>query len=95
MSPTCCEGWARAQAERRRVQNLGFSNTRNSYQFASKHGRLLVTADDDFLALAAETPDHAGVAYWSKKSHFGQLVLALDELCFETTAEEARRRSLF
>ena len=60
-----------------------------------KEGRLLVTADDDFLALAAEMSDHAGIAYWSKKGHFGQLILALDEFCFEVTAEEAQGKVFF
>ena len=64
-------------------------------EFTRKEGRLLVTADDDFLALAAEMTDHAGIAYWSKKRHFGQLILALDELCFEVTAEEARGNVFF
>ena len=64
-------------------------------EFTRKEGRLLVTADDDFLALAAEMTDHAGIAYWSKKRHFGQLILALDELCFEVTAEEAQGKVFF
>ena len=57
--------------------------------------RLLVTADDDFLALAAEATEHAGIAYWCKKRHFGQLILVLDELCFQLTAEEACSRGFF
>ncbi|MDC0936810.1 DUF5615 family PIN-like protein, partial [Pirellulales bacterium] len=64
-------------------------------EFARQEGRLLVTADDDFLALAVESVEHAGIAYWSKKRHFGQLILALDELCFEATAEEARGKVFY
>ncbi len=47
-------------------------------QFAAEQGRLLVTFDTDYLALAAEGMGHAGIAYCHPtKYSIGQLIQSL------------------
>ncbi len=40
-------------------------------------GRVVVTKDEDFLRLAALTPDHAGIAFAFSQTSIGQLVVGL------------------
>jgi hypothetical protein len=63
--------------------------------YALSEGRVVVTRDDDFLALDAEGVQHAGIVYWTEKHHFGHLVKDLDSLCFDMTAEELMGRVVF
>ena len=63
--------------------------------YALSENRVVVTRDDDFLALDAEGVEHAGIVYWTEKQHFGQLVKDLDFLCFDMTAEEMMGRVVF
>ena len=58
--------------------------------YAKRAGRLIITADQDFLGLVREDADHPGVVYWASGRHFGRLIRAIDEICFEKSAEELR-----
>ncbi len=61
--------------------------------FALREGRVVVTHDADFLRLAAEGIEHAGVCYChTEKYAIGELLraLLLVHSCF--TAEEMRNR---
>ena len=46
----------------REASMLGASDEEH-IAFARRQGRVIVTYDDDFLRLAAEVPDHAGIVY--------------------------------
>jgi len=56
--------------------------------FAKLDQRVIVTRDQDFLSIAAQSTDHAGIVYWTQKRHLGQLVRELDVLATATSAEE-------
>jgi len=56
--------------------------------YAAREGRVIITADQDFLRLASQRKDHSGIAFWTMRRHFGQLVKDLDALCFSNTAED-------
>lgn len=58
--------------------------------YAKAEDRVLITADQDFLALVKDDLEHPGVIYWGSGRHFGLLIKSIDELCYETTAEELR-----
>jgi hypothetical protein len=56
---------------------------------ATADGRVLVTHDDDFLALHASGMQHAGIAFCHpKRARIGHLVLSLTRLWRTRTAEE-------
>jgi uncharacterized protein with PIN domain len=60
---------------------------------AVKSGRVLVTHDQDFLRIAAENPDHPGIAYCPPEHRsIGQIVLRLVHLWRTTSAEQMRSR---
>ncbi|MGL4514308.1 MAG: DUF5615 family PIN-like protein [Lacipirellulaceae bacterium] len=63
--------------------------------FATREGRVLVTRDEDFLALADQVTDRAGVVYWTQREHFGRLVRSLDALGTDNEAEELCNRVFF
>ncbi|MEN0111198.1 MAG: DUF5615 family PIN-like protein [Planctomycetota bacterium] len=46
--------------------------------YAADDERVLITRDEDFLALAAQSSAHAGIVYWTQKRGPGQLVKDLD-----------------
>jgi len=50
---------------------------------AAREGRVLVTADADFLRMAAEGVAHAGIIYGALDDHtLGDWVTALELICF-------------
>lgn len=63
--------------------------------FAVSESRVLVTCDDDFLSIAASTEEHSGVVYWTKTTHFGQLIRDLDALAANRSAEAVKGATLF
>jgi len=52
---------------------LGASD-REHFLYAYEEGRVLVTYDDDFLRLADQTDEHAGVAFAPQGRSIGELV---------------------
>lgn len=46
---------------------LRMSSDEVQFNFAIANGRIMVTHDADFLRLAHEFPDHAGIAYCHKE----------------------------
>jgi hypothetical protein len=65
-------------------------------QFARSEDRVVVTLDADFLILASQEIDHAGIVFWhSKRRSIGTLVQRLVTLWRTTTAEEMRNQVQF
>ena len=57
--------------------------------FACSAGRVLVTCDSDFLALASSGTPHAGIVFWrARHRRLGQVVLDLVLLWRVAKAEE-------
>lgn len=58
---------------------------------ATQMGRVLVTADVDFLRLAADGMEHAGIVFGVQEDNtIGDWVKALELVCFVYTAEDMR-----
>lgn len=66
------------------------STDTQQWEFANQEGRIIITADQDFLRMAATDNNHPGIIYWTKSTdeHFGQLVRQIDELCFTKPAAD-------
>lgn len=58
--------------------------------FARSQGRVIVTHDDDFLRLAAEGIDHAGIVYAPQGRTIGAMVQGLTLIAQVLTADEMR-----
>ena len=56
--------------------------------YAYEKGRVLVTYDDDFLRLAAQTEQHAGIAFAPQGRSIGELVRGLTVIAEEMEAKE-------
>lgn len=68
----------------------------NHLQFATDEGRVLCTHDPDFLQLAAEGVEHAGIAFSPQnRVSIGGWVRALRAMHAQYSAEEARNRVFF
>jgi len=65
---------------------LGASD-REHFSYAYEEGRVLVTHDDDFLRLADQTGEHAGVAFAPQGRSIGELVRGLTMIAEEMEAE--------
>jgi len=60
-------------------------------EYALAEGRVIVTHDDDFLALAAAGIEHAGICYCHQQKHsIGKLLQILLVVHACSTAEEMR-----
>lgn len=66
---------------------LGASD-REHFSYAYEEERVLVTYDDDFLRLADQTEEHAGVAFAPQGRSIGELVRGLTLIAEEMEAEE-------
>lgn len=63
--------------------------------FATSQQRILVTTDDDFLALAPRQP-HLGILYWHQERHsIGEVIRRIVRLCEQHTPEAIRNRVMF
>jgi predicted nuclease of predicted toxin-antitoxin system len=69
--------------------NLGASDEEH-LAFAREEGRTIVTHDDDFLRLAAQTRDHAGVVYMPQRRSIGETVRGLTLIADVLGAEGMR-----
>lgn len=59
--------------------------------FARREGRVLVTHDNDFLRLAAQDPDHSGIAYCHLEARsIGEVIRGL-RLIYEVLLPEEMR----
>lgn len=66
------------------VHELGLTgeSDANHLERASEMGRVLVTADPDFLAIATNKKRHSGIVFGSQIDHsIGDWVLALELVC--------------
>ncbi len=63
--------------------------------FAISEQRILITCDDDFLAIVSHRQDHPGIVFWLQDRHFGQLVRDLHALTFEKRPEQLRGSILY
>ena len=61
---------------------------REPFSYAYEGGRVLVTYDDDFLRLADQTEEHAGVVFAPQSRSIGELVRGLTVIAEEMEAEE-------
>lgn len=65
-------------------------------EFAPTNGRVAVSHDSDFLRLAAEGAEHAGIAYCHQRDRsVGQIVAALVRLWRARAAEEVHGQVVF
>jgi len=63
--------------------------------FATSQQRILVTTDQDFLALAPRQP-HAGIIYWHQESRsIGEVIRRIVRLCEQHTPEAIRNQVMF
>jgi len=70
-------------------QGLGGASDLRQREHATSCGRIFVTCDSDFVAIAAAGKAHAGIVFWSaKKRSVGQLVLDLVLLARIATADD-------
>lgn len=75
-----CKGLRRRSVEVLTVEEAGRSGLPDDAQlaFASHEGRVMVTLDSDFIALAAQGVEHGGIAYARPGTRsVGELVRAL------------------
>ena len=64
--------------------------------FALSEQRVVITRDQDFLRLAAQGIEHAGLVYWTERQRsIGQLIRALDALTLDAKAEELGGRVIY
>ncbi|MFB6278762.1 MAG: DUF5615 family PIN-like protein [Salinibacter sp.] len=66
---------------------LGASDQEH-FRYAYEEGRVLVTFDDDFLRLASETEQHAGVVFAPQGKAIGEMVRGLTLIAEALEAEE-------
>jgi len=69
------------------AEMLGASDE-DHLSYAYEDGRVLVTCDDDFLRLATQSEQHAGVAFAPQGRSIGELVRGLTVITEEMEAEE-------
>jgi predicted nuclease of predicted toxin-antitoxin system len=63
--------------------------------FATSQQRILVTTDDDFLALAPRQ-SHLCILYWHQERHsIGEVIRRIVRLCEQHTPEAIRTRVMF
>jgi len=58
---------------------------------ATEQGRALVTTDSDFIDLATQGVEHAGIIFGAQESHsFGDWVRGLELICFVYEVEDMK-----
>lgn len=68
---------------------------RSTLSSPERGGRTIVTHDDDFLRLATQAADHAGVVYLPKRRSIGETVRGLALIAGVLGAEGMRRHVEF
>jgi Domain of unknown function (DUF5615) len=73
------QGLRRRGVDVQTTQEAGMLHAPDNLQlnYATRQGRAVFTQDDDFLALAAVSTAHAGIAYAPQGTSIGQLVRGL------------------
>jgi predicted nuclease of predicted toxin-antitoxin system len=78
----------------REVGLLGASDA-EQLAFATAHQRILVTTDEDFLAMAPRQP-HAGIIYWhQERRSIGEVIRRLVRLWEQYTSEALHNQVMF
>lgn len=78
----------------REVGLLGASDA-EQLAFATAHQRILVTTDEDFLAMAPRQP-HAGMIYWhQERRSIGEVIRRLVRLWEQYTSEAMLNQVMF
>ena len=73
--------------------NLRSSSDERQLAYALEENRVIVTHDDDFLRMAANSSDHPGIAYCHKEARtIGQIISALHLIYQVLTPDEIRGR---
>lgn len=91
LSPRIAEQLKRRGVDAVTVRDLGKlgDSDANHLERATKLGRVLVTADVDFLRLAADGASHAGIVFGIQSIlSVGEWVKRLELVCFVYTAED-------
>lgn len=73
------------------VRDLGFLGDEDSHHLsrATRLNRVLVTTDADFLRIAQDGQEHAGIVFGIQQNHtMGDWVKKLEILCFVYTAAD-------
>ena len=66
------------------------------WEYAQRDSRVIVTHDDDFLRLARQHGDHAGIAYCHPtKRTLGEIIRGLTRLSNERTADQMIGRVVY
>jgi Domain of unknown function (DUF5615) len=91
------DGLRRRGVDVQTTQEAGMLHASDELQlaYATRQGRAILTQDDDFLALAAASTPHAGIAYAPQGTSIGQLVRGLMLITEIYTAEELTGRVEF
>jgi predicted nuclease of predicted toxin-antitoxin system len=72
------------------------ANDREQLAFIRAEGRVMVTHDHDFLALAAQGSSHPGICYCRQQSRSVRQIIEILSLLYEClTAEQMRNRIEF
>ena len=75
------------------VYDLGLAGDKDANHLvrATEMGRALVTADTDFLRLAASGMEHAGIVFGVQEDNtIGDWIKALELICFVYTADDMK-----
>lgn len=63
--------------------------------YAKDNGRVVVTADEDFLILNAENMEHAGIAFLTKRLSVGALKEEIEKVSILFEPEHLKNRVIF
>ena len=91
------EGLRRRGVDVRTLTEAGMlgASDEEHFAFARKEERTIVTQDDDFLRLAAQSSEHAGVVYLPQRRTIGETVRGLTLIADVLGAEGMRRHVEF
>ncbi|WP_145207180.1 DUF5615 family PIN-like protein [Stieleria magnilauensis] len=64
-------------------------------EYCRSHERVLVTRDADFLRLADDGHEHAGIVFWTEKRGVSQLIRDIDTTGFQATPHRIRNTVLY
>ena len=95
VNPSIAAGLRRAGIDVKTTQELGYlgASDTNQLSLAIQEDRVLVTHDDDFLVLASQRFEHAGIAYCRKEIRsIGEIIHILVLLYEVGTSDEMRGR---
>jgi predicted nuclease of predicted toxin-antitoxin system len=85
LTPDIAAGLRRRGRDCTTTQEAGLMGVSDTEQlaFATTEGRIVITADQDFLRIAAVDQNHAGIIFCTHSDRIGAIIKAIDALCFE------------